>query len=129
MLLITDITGIWCFLLVTQNDGDRNKMMDTKSSKFVDFMIFILISIFIASFFLPSHYGVKCSKQSAPMGPLFLCLFYMFWTCFTVKVIKNDPLIALKDESNKSIYEKTKQLSLHEYEGEFDHDKMLLAQR
>jgi len=58
MLLFTDITGVWCFLLISQNDGDKKSMMSSKSSWFIDFMIFCLILIYIGAYFMPKHYGI-----------------------------------------------------------------------
>jgi len=53
----------------------------------------------------------------------------MVWTFYVVYTIKNDPLLKLKEESRKSLYETTKRLSIHEFEGEYDHGNMVLAQR
>lgn len=129
MLLITDITGIWCYLLISQNDGDHDHMMDTKSGWFVNFMIFFLIVYYIASYFLPEHYGVKCTERSSPLGSLVLVVFYIIWTCFTVRSIKKDPLLNVKDHSYGDLWETTKRLCFKEYEGEYDHQNMILAQR
>ena len=105
--------------------------MDSKSSRFVDFMVAILIIHNIGSYFLPDHYGVRCTNNSPPMGPLFLVLFYGIWTCFTICKVKNDPLIAHYYEDNElerpTFWANAKQLCLHEYSGEFDHSKMILA--
>jgi hypothetical protein len=84
MLLLTDITGIWCFLLITQNGEDCHKMMSAHSSRFINFMIFTLIFGYFISYFLPDHYGIYCTNSSAPLGPLIFCIYYMLWTVFTV---------------------------------------------
>ena len=104
-------------------------MMSAKSSRFVDFMIFMLISLYTLSYFMPDHYGVFCTKDYAPLGPLVFCLYYMCWTFFTIYVIKNDPLIDVEHNSRASLWETTKKLSFHEYEGEYNHNTMVLAQR
>lgn len=104
-------------------------MMKSKSSLFVDFMIFCLIAIYIGAFFVPKHYGVKCTSESAPLASLVLCIFYMFWTFYTTYTIKHDPLLAIKKETWRTMYDKTKQLSIHEFEGEYDHGNMVLAQK
>ena len=104
-------------------------MMSTKSSWFVDFMIFCLILIYVGSYFMPEYYGVKCTEVASPLGSLVLCVFYMIWTCFTVKVIRNDPLLHVNQETYGSLWETTKKLSFHEFEGEYDHKQMVLAQR
>jgi hypothetical protein len=79
-------------------------MMSSKSSVFVDFMIFCLLVIYIGSYFVPTHWGVKCDEDNAPYGLGFLSLFYIVWTFFTVRSIRNDPLLALGDKSWKEIY-------------------------
>ena len=84
MLLLTDITGVWCFLLITQNTGDSKHMMESRSSWKVDLMVVALIGIYIAAYFLPTFYGIKCTPESSPLGSLALCIFYMFWTIYTV---------------------------------------------
>ena len=104
-------------------------MMHTHSSKFVDFMIFMLIVLYTGSYFMPDHYGVKCTKDAAPLGPLVFCIYYMFWTFFTIKVISNDPLIDIHHETKASFWATVKQLSFKEFEGEFNHTTMVLAQR
>ena len=50
---------------------------------------------------MPSHYGIKCSKDHAPMGSIVLLFFYMFWTVFVTNIIRNDPLIkeSIKDKN------------------------------
>ena len=70
-------------------------MMDSKNGWFVNFIIFMVIAIYISSYFLPEHYGVKCTEHSAPLASLALCVIYIMWTIFTVKVIRNDPLLAV----------------------------------
>ena len=102
-------------------------MMKTTSSKFVDFMIVLLITIYIASYFLPEHWGVKCTTYSPPFGSILLVSFYIVWTFFTVGTIKNDPLLKVKEQSWKELWETTKRLSFHEYEGEYNHDNMTIA--
>ena len=104
-------------------------MMQSKSSWFIDLMIFILIAIYVSAYFTPKHYGVRCTQESSPLGSLILCVFYMFWTFYTVRYIRNDPLLAVKKQKMGDLWATTKQLSLHEFEGEFNHDNMVLAQR
>ena len=104
-------------------------MMKTQSSKFVDFMVFVLLVIYVASYFLPSHYGVKCSQDYPPLGSTILVTFYIVWTFFTVGTIKNDPLLKVKEQTWKDLWETTKRLSLKEYEGPFDHEEICIAQR
>lgn len=84
MLILTDITGVWCFQLIMNNDNGTHHMMDARSSKFINVMIALLISFYIIAFFLPDHYGVRCTDNSPPMGPMLLCVFYGVWTCFTI---------------------------------------------
>ena len=61
MLLLTDITGIWCFLLITQNEGESHHMMGASGNKNIKIMLICLIVCYFVSYFLPEHYGVKCS--------------------------------------------------------------------
>jgi hypothetical protein len=103
--------------------------MKTKSSRFVDFMVFLLLVLYVVSYFLPSHYGVKCSVDLPPLGSTVLVTFYIVWTFFTVGTIKNDPSLKVKESTWKELWETTKRLSFHEYEGEYDHDTMCTAQR
>lgn len=74
-------------------------MMDSKSSKFIDFMVFMMFVLYTGSYFMPDHYGVKCTKDCAPLGPLIFCIYYMIWTCFTVRVIKNDPTLDMEHQT------------------------------
>jgi hypothetical protein len=97
MVLLTDITGIWCFNLVMNNDQGGSKMMSAKRSKFVDFMMGTLVVIYIGSYFLPSHWGVRCSEHAPPLGTIALTLFYIVWTFHSVSSIRNDPLLRLKE--------------------------------
>lgn len=129
MILLTDITGIWCFNLISHNDQGHDKMMSSKSSRCVDFMMFALVVIYVGSYFLPSHWGVRCSADAPPLGYVALGLFYVAWTFYTVTIIKNDPLLKLKEQSWKELIAMAKQLSLKEFEGEFSHQGMVLAQR
>jgi len=82
--------------------------MNSKSSWFVDLMIFCIVIIYIGAYFVPKHYGVKCTDESAPFASLILCIFYMFWTFFTVYTIRNDPLLAVKKQSMGEMYKTTK---------------------
>jgi hypothetical protein len=99
MILLTDITGIWCYNLIMHNDQGSSKMMSSKKSRFVDFMMIMLAAIYIGSYFLPGHWGVKCSPDAPPLGTLTLCLFYIVWTFYTVSNIRNDPILKLKEMS------------------------------
>jgi len=74
-------------------------MMNTTSGCFVNFILFCIIGIYIASYFLPEHYGVKCTEHSAPFASLALCIIYIIWTIFTVRHIRADPLLAVKEHS------------------------------
>jgi hypothetical protein len=121
MLLLTDITGVWCYLLISQNDGDHRNMMKSESSKKVDFMIFCLIAAYTAAYFIPKHYGVRCTEESPGLASLTLCVFYMLWTCYTTYCIKHDTLIDSEHKTWRELYETTKKLCLHSYEGEYDH--------
>ena len=103
--------------------------MHTHSSRFVDFMIFILVAIYAGSYFMPDHFGVKCTEDAAPFGPAFLGVYYMIWTCYTVRVIQNDPMINLVSQSKTAMWARFKELCFSEYEGEYDHKMMVLAQR
>lgn len=102
-------------------------MMKTENGKFVNFIFFLIIAVYIASYFLPEHYGVKCTEHAAPMGCAMLCVIYVIWTCFTVHHIKNDPLLKTKEHSYHDLWDTTKRLCLKEYEGEYDHESMILA--
>jgi len=102
-------------------------MMRSESSKIVDFMVLCLIIIYIGAFFVPKHFGVRCTDESSPLASLVLCIFYMFWTFYTTYVIKHDTLIDSENKSWGELYRTTKQLSLNEYEGEYDHKSMVLA--
>ena len=51
----------------------------------------------------------------------------MVWTVYTVKVIRADPLLAMKEHDYGDLWATTKQLCLKEYEGEYDHHGMILA--
>ena len=104
-------------------------MMSTGSSKFVDGMMFTLVFIYLGSYFMPSHWGARCSGEAPPLGSVVLVLFYIVWTFYSVSTIKNDPMLNLKDTPWKDLLKITKNLSLKEYEGEFNHDEMILAQR
>ena len=94
-------------------------------------MIALLSFIYVVSFFLPSHWGVMCSRKSAPLGFILLGMFYFVWTIFVVKVISNDPMLALHEETSKTMAVKTKNLLLKDVTGEAEYDsaKMVLAQR
>jgi len=83
-------------------------MMSSESGHFINFVIFMIIAIYIASYFLPEHWGVKCTEKSAPMASLALCAIYIIWTVFTVKVIRADPLLATKEHSYGDLWETTK---------------------
>ena len=72
-------------------------MMSSKSSRFVDFMIFCLIVIYIGSYFMPKHYGVRCDGDSPPLGTMVLVTFYIVWTFFTCKMIRDDPTLKIKE--------------------------------
>ena len=90
----------------------------------------ILTIIYVGSYFLPSHWGVKCSDTSAPLGSMLLGLFYGFWTIFVVHTIRNDPMLKLENESLKSLGLKAFDLMKdHTGKIEYDHGKMILAQR
>lgn len=104
-------------------------MMSSKPDRFVDFMMFTLVVIYVGSYFLPSHWGVRCSGQAPPLGAVVLGVFYMIWTFYTVSVIRNDPLLKIKDSSWRELVIMAKNLSLKEFEGEFNHQGMVLAQR
>jgi hypothetical protein len=103
MILLTDITGIWCYNLIMTNDDTENHMKQ-KRSRVVDFMFFILIAIYVGSYFLPHHWGVKCSKTAPPLGSAMLGIFYIIWTFYTVCTIRNDPMLKLKEQSWKELY-------------------------
>lgn len=103
--------------------------MKSRSSCCVDLMIFCLIVIYVGAYFMPEFYGVKCTEKSAPLASLVLCIFYMFWTFYTVRKIKRDPLLDLKHETYTSMFKTAWRLSLKEYEGPFDHKEMVKAQR
>ena len=92
-------------------------------------MIGILSTIYLVSYFLPSHWGVKCSDTSAPLGSLLLGIFYCVWTVFVVHVIKKDPMLALEKETLKTMALKTKDLLIKDLTGkiEYDHGRMILA--
>jgi len=83
-------------------------MMDTKSGWFVNLMIVFIIAVYVSSFFLPDHYGVKCTKHSSPLAALILCVFYIIWTIFTVYTISNDPLLKTKEHSYGDLWATTK---------------------
>ena len=102
-------------------------MVNQKNSRVVDIMMFMLVAIYGASYFLPSHWGVRCSAESPPFGSVILVLFYIVWTFYSVNTIRNDPMLKLKEQSWKEIINVTKQLSLKEFEGEFNHEGMILA--
>ena len=104
-------------------------MMSSRSTKFVDFMVFLLVVIFTGSYFMPDHFGAKCSQDAPPMGPLYLTIFYILWTCYTIRTIKNDPLIDIENQTRASMWATFKQLCLHEFEGDFNLNDMLRAQR
>ena len=104
-------------------------MLRQTNSKFVDFMMFMLVFIYIGSYFLPSHWGAKCSGEAPPLGSVALMLFYIVWTFYSVGTIKNDPLLKLKDTPWKDLIITAKNLSLKEYSGEFNQEEMVLAQR
>jgi len=91
--------------------------------------MFTLVVIYVGSYFLPSHWGVRCSGQAPPLGAVVLGVFYMIWTFYTVSVIRNDPLLKIKDSSWRELVIMAKNLSLKEFEGEFNHQGMVLAQR
>ena len=103
MILLTDLTGIWCFNLIMANEDSEN-MMKAKTSWFVYFMAFLLIGIYVGSYFLPSHWGVKCSVDAPPLGAAMLGLFYIMWTFYSVCKIRNDPMLKLKEQSWKELY-------------------------
>ena len=44
-------------------------------------------------------------------------------------MIRNDPLLHLKQESKGTLWATFKQLCLHEFSGDYDHYNMILAQR
>tara|TARA_B110001450_G_C17611455_1_gene477464 strand:+ start:348 stop:737 length:390 start_codon:yes stop_codon:yes gene_type:complete len=129
MILLTDITGIWCYNLIMANDQGSHAMMHSDKSKFKDFMMFALVFIYIGSYFMPSHWGAMCSGHAPPLGSVALCLFYIVWTFYSVNQIKNDPMLKLKDTPFKDLVLVAKNLSLKEYSGEFNHQEMILAQR
>lgn len=68
-------------------------MMSNRQNGFLYFMIFILGAVYFASYFMPEHYGIKCTPDHAPLGSIVLLFFYMTWTVFVTHVIRNDPLI------------------------------------
>ena len=88
MLLLTDITGVWCFLLITHNSGDEHEMMSTESNKLVKVMVSIIVVTYVVAFFLPKHFGVKCSNEAPPLGPTAFTAFYMVWTFFTIRQLR-----------------------------------------
>ena len=96
---------------------------------FLHVMIGLLSLIYVTSYFLPSHWGVKCSETSAPLGFVLLAMFYVVWTIFVVKVITNDPMLALHEETWRTMAVKTKDLLFKNVadEAEYDHAKMVLA--
>jgi hypothetical protein len=102
-------------------------MMDTTGGWFVNGMIAVLVIIYTVSYWLPEHYGVKCTPTNSPLGSVLLCVFYIIWTIFTVYHIKNDPLLKIKETSTKSLFRTASDLCLKEYEGEYDHHGMILA--
>ena len=104
MLLLTDITGVWCFLLITSNSPDSHQMMSTSSNKGIRIMGICLIVSNIGSYFLPDHWGVRCSQQAPPLGPAAFTIFYIIWTVFTIKVLRADPLLALKQETKAGLW-------------------------
>ena len=69
----------------------------------MDFMMFVLVLIYVGSYFLPSHWGVKCSVDAPPLGSVALGIFYIVWTFYSVGVIRNDPLLNLKNQSWKEL--------------------------
>ena len=104
-------------------------MMSSESNWFVNFMIVLLIGIYVGSYYAPYYYGVKCDEDHAPYGLVALTVFYIVWTMVTYRLLKNDAMLDLKNKSWKNLYERTKQLSLKEFEGEYDHEGMVKAQR
>ena len=102
-------------------------MMSSKPSKFVDFMMGTLITIYVGSYFMPSHWGVRCSAEAPGLGSGLLVMFYIVWTFYTVNIIKNDPLLKMKDQKWSEFIAVAKRLSLKEYEGEYNHQGMVLA--
>ena len=103
--------------------------MGEGGNMFLKMMGGLLTTIYIISFFLPSHYGVRCSLHSSPMGYLFLGVFYLVWTIFVCRVILNDPMLAMREENFKSLAKKAKDLALTHHHEHYDHAKMVLAQR
>jgi hypothetical protein len=102
-------------------------MVNQKNSRVVDVMIFTLVAIYVGSYFLPGHWGVKCDADAPPLGSVALGLFYIVWTFYSVNTIRNDPMLKLKEQSWKDLINVTKQLSLKEFDGEFNHEGMILA--
>ena len=94
-------------------------------------MIFTLGAIYGVSYYVPEHYGIKCTKEHAPLGSIILLFFYIIWTVFVTHVIRNDPLIIENNKSKSwsSAMGTTKELMLKSYKGRYDYHKMLLAQR
>ena len=64
-----------------------------------DIMMFMLVVIYIASYFLPGHWGVRCDADAPPLGYVSLGLFYVVWTFYSVGKIRNDPMLKLKEQS------------------------------
>jgi hypothetical protein len=108
----------------------QEKMMNKGQNKVLFFMTFILTTIYVGCYFLPSHWGVKCSDTSAPLGSMLLGIFYGLWTIFVVHTIRSDPMLALEKESLKSLGLKAFDLMKdHTGKIEYDHGRMVLAQR
>jgi len=46
---------------------------------------------------MPKHYGVRCDGDSPPLGTMVLVTFYIVWTFFTCKMIRDDPTLKIKE--------------------------------
>ena len=79
-------------------------MMSSSSNKVIKSIVVALVLGYILSFFMPKHYGVKCSQEAPPLGPAAFTVFYIIWTVFTIKVIRADPLLALKQETKAGLW-------------------------
>ena len=104
-------------------------MMNNHNTIFLYFMMFFLGAFYFVSYFMPEHYGMKCTPDHGPLGSYVLLFFYMIWTVFVTYVIRNDPLIVEHNRSKtwSASMENTKELMLKTYKGKYDYHKMLLA--
>jgi hypothetical protein len=140
MVLLTDITGIWCFFLIKDNADGQKTMMSNSQNTILYGLCLLLGIIYSVSYIMPQHYGIRCTEGHAPLGSGVLLFFYMFWTFFVTYIIRNDPLLieSLKetefetrersDSGGRSKrYRVTKDLLLSSYKGKFNYKKMLLA--